>query len=115
MNVVFAVYLLLVAGLPLALAIVLRLRRRLTERRARPHPPGPPRVPVEDILARVACERIEDANSTPRIRRPRTALARGRVWPDRDPDADLGLADVRVPVQRRRYVCPEYRHAGRPG
>jgi hypothetical protein len=110
MNVLLAVYLLLAAGLPLAFLIVLTVRRRvLANRAAAPEPPGQPRVPVSQILARIACERAVEADSTPRLRRPRGALARGRVWPDRDQDEYQPV--VRVPVQRRRYASPEYRHA----
>lgn len=110
MNVLLAVYLLLAAGLPLAFLIVLTVRRRVRAHRAiTPEPPAQPRVPVSQILARIACERAAESASTPRLRRPRGALARGRVWPDRDLDACRPT--VRIPIQRRRYVSPEYRHA----
>lgn len=110
MNVLLAVYLLLAAGLPLAFLILLAARRRvLANRAATAEPAGQPRVPVSQILARIACERAAESASTPRLRRPRGSLARGRVWPDRDQDADQPV--VRVPVQRRRYARPEYRHA----
>ncbi|MFD2419388.1 hypothetical protein [Amycolatopsis pigmentata] len=112
MNVLLAVYLLLVAGLPVAFLILLIVRRRVLARRAAmAAPSGEPRVPVSQILARIAWERAAESTSTPRLRRPRGALARGRVWPDRDQDEDACQPVVRVPVQRRRYVSPEYRHA----
>jgi len=116
-NLLFGVYLLLAIGLPLLLVIALvvrrwlRLRQGLRQRRSA----SSIRVPVADIMARVAGERAAEAQRTPRLRRSASALPKGRQWPGRDQDVAQRLAtmerQVTVPIQRRRYIGTSY---GRP-
>jgi hypothetical protein len=96
-NVAFGAFLALAFGLPSTLAITLTVRRRGLERRVAAWK-GESRVPVAEIMTRVAGERVDRAVPVP----PRWPAAVDEPRRDRE-------------VVRRPYVKLEYRQAGLDG